>query len=103
MYKGTTPTFTLTFPTTVDLDNASEVYVTFSASNQKQILSKTGEDLVVSDNVIEVYLTQQETLAMPSQCLLQVNWTYMDGAIVKRACSDIVRIYNKSNLINEVI
>lgn len=103
MYKGTTPTFTLTFPQTVDLTGASNVYVTFSAPDRTEILTKTGADLNIDVNVIEVFLTQEETLKMPCSCLLQVNWTYTEGGVVKRACSDLVTIINQSNLKNEVL
>lgn len=35
MYQGTTPTFTLTVPETVDLTTAHNVYVTFAQGHKK--------------------------------------------------------------------
>lgn len=102
MYKGTTPTFTLTFPEDISFDNTN-VYVTAADEGKNEIWTKTETDLTVSANVIEVFLTQEETLALPGRILMQVNWTYVEGEVTKRACSDIVSITNKRNLKNEVL
>ena len=102
MYKGTTPTFTLTLPETVDLSTASNVYVTFKKNDV--ILTKTGEDLSIDRNTVSVFLTQEETLAFPDgQIRLQINWTYVEGNTMKRACSEVANVYFQQNLKPEVL
>lgn len=102
MYKGTTPTFTLTFPTSVDLSLARNVYVTFS--NGAATLQKTGSALEIEENIIKVFLTQEETLSFPAgDTVLQVNWTYSDNGVIKRAASEIVSVNMRDNLENEVL
>lgn len=105
MYKGTTPTFTLTLPEEIDLLQADSVYVTLTTDRRKLLLEKTQDDgLTITANAIDVFLTQQETLAMPTgTVLLQVNWTYQEAGVAKRACSDVVRISWENNLHGEVI
>ena len=103
MYQGTTPTFTLTFPDTVDLTDATEVVVTFS-TNKKVLYNKSGDALTVQPQTIEVFLTQEETLAIPAGAILiEVNWTYQEGGVSKRACSTIERVEVNRNLLQEVI
>lgn len=102
MYKGTTPTFTLTLPEEVDLTTAQNVYVTFEKG--KKELRKTGDDLVVTAHQVEVYLSQEETLSFPSGNVdLQLNWTYQDGGMIKRAASNIVSVSMKTNLEDRVL
>lgn len=97
MYRGTTPTITLSFPEGTDFSGAT-VYVSLSSDDRKELLRIT--DLDIQDNVISLYLTQEQTLALPNRVLIQVNWTYGDGT---RACSNIVSFDTKKNLINEVL
>lgn len=102
MYKGTTPTFTLTLPEEVDLTTAQNVYVTFEKG--KKELRKTDTDLVVTTNVIEVYLTQEETLSFPSgDVALQVNWTYIQDGVKKRAATEIVKVNMRTNIEDRVL
>ena len=54
MYKYTTPTFTLTLPEGTDLGLASEVVCTL-AHDGKEVASKTGDDLVIDGNIVEVF------------------------------------------------
>lgn len=104
LYKATTPTFQFKFPDTVDFSHASSIYVTFSDDKEKKLLEKTGADLSVDANVIEVFLTQQETLSFPTgSVIVQVNWTYQEGTVTKRPASVKKRINLKKNLKNEVI
>lgn len=97
MYRGTTPTLTLTLPEGTDFSGAT-VYVSLSDERRKEIMRVT--DLEIEDNVISLFLTQEQSLALPSTVLIQVNWTYGDG---RRACSNIVSFDTKRNLINEVL
>ena len=104
MYKGITPTFTFTLPEDVNLSNASSVYVTFADYYGKELLTKTGNEIEVSGNVVNVYLTQDETLGFPTGTVnAQINWTYAEDGKTKRACSDIVRAFFAKNLQNKVL
>lgn len=103
MYRGTTPTYTLTLPETVDLTMASEVHVSFS-DNNKEILRKTGNDLEITAHSVSVYLTQEETLSFPNgNVQIQLNWIYTDRGKRKRACSEKAVIKANKNLIDEVL
>ena len=97
--KGTTPTFTLTFSeATLDLTQAEHVFVTFRGS---KTVEKSDTDLTITEKSVEVYLTQQETLALSKgNVQIQVNWTYSDG---KRSASDIVNYSFSENLVERVI
>ena len=97
--RGTTPTFKLSFPANVGLDDAVSIYVTFT-SGMKSV-TKTGQDVSYSDNKISVWLTQKETfLFKEGDVEIQANWITSLG---KRISSE-VKPYNVSKqLLNEVI
>ena len=60
MIRGTTPTFQLKInDETVDLTNSDNVYVTFAYMGWS--LTKTGEDIDVSAQQVDVYLTNRFT------------------------------------------
>ena len=110
MVRGTTPTYILKLrskcdpETIIDLSTAEDVYVTISNKQYQILLTKSGDDLVISENTIQIFLTQEETLSIPrGDCYIQVNWTYRDGNKNKRAASVIKEIASKRNLINEVL
>ena len=96
MFRGTTPTLTLTFPEGTDFSGAN-VYVSFSDENRNELMRIT--ELGIDSNVISLFLTQEETLALPRRVLIQVNWKYGN----QRACSNIVSFDTQRNLINEVL
>lgn len=96
MYRGTTPTLILTFPEGTDF-SGSDVYVSLSDQKRNELIRM--ENPPIEDNVISIFLTQEQTLALPNYVLIQVNWTYGN----KRACSNIVSIDTKRNLISEVL
>lgn len=100
MVQGTTPTFILTLPTTVDLTAISNLYFSLEQGSTK--ITKTGTDLSIDGQNVSVYLNQSETLKFNtgSRANLQLNWTYPDGS---RACSNIVSVTVGLNLIKEVI
>ncbi len=94
--RGTTPTYVLTLPDNVDLTNASLVYVTFADTFYKSFLEKTQDDITIDHNVVEVFLTQEETLTFPlSEALVQINWITADG---KRVATEIKSVYSAKNL-----
>lgn len=98
MFRGVTPTLVFTFPQGTDFTN-TDVYLSIADSNKNELL-RVGEDgLSIEDNVISLFLTQEQTLSLPSIVLFQFNWTYNN----KRACSNIVSINTKRNLANEVL
>lgn len=103
--RGTTPTYRLILQDeSIDLAEASQVFVTFSDGKYHMILEKTGADLYIDANTVEIFLTQEETLGLPAgEILVQINWTYLDGTTTKRAASQIVRTTSARNLKNEVI
>lgn len=98
--KGTTPTITLVFPEdSVDLTQATNVYVTFAWSTKT--LTKTGADLIVSPHSIDVFLNQAETLRFPIGAVrVQANWVFPDG---KREASNISSYTFTDNLLEKVI
>lgn len=105
MYKGVTPTYTLTFDDeTLDFGEASEVLVTITDKNRIVLLEIGGSDLTLDENTISFNLSQEQTLAMPiGGCKVQVNWLYDSAGETKRACSNIVDVNFFHNLHNEVM
>lgn len=99
MHRGTTPTFTLTLPEGYSLDDASNVYVTFSQKGTT--LTKSGDSLEISGNTVDVYLEQSETLLFAAGSVsVQMNVTFAGG---QRACTDIAAVQIKDNLLPEVL
>ncbi len=104
MYRATTPTLIFIFPPEADIEDASEIFVTFAKQNGKEILTKTGADLVVEENEVAVYFTQEDSLKMPAGAVkCQLNWLYQEANTIKRACSQIMTIFALDNLIDEVL
>lgn len=100
MIRGTTPTFQLKInDESVDLTTADNVYVTFAY--MKWSLTKTGDDLDVYAQEVDVYLSQTETLSFPKASVdVQINWTFDNG---KRACTTIASVKVTKNLIERVL
>lgn len=103
MYKGTTPTLSLTFSEDIDFTQATSIVVTFSDSRQNKLMEKTDADLDVSAHQIDITLTQEETLSMPKEVLIQVNFLYVDGTTIRRAASTIAGLRFNNNLKAEVM
>ena len=96
--RGTTPTFTLTFPETIDLTTANLVYVTFTSGTNS--VTKTGDDLIVLEHQIDVYLSQQDTLMFHEGVVeIQANW--MIGG--NRISSEIAKYDISKQLLPKVI
>lgn len=99
MVQATTPTFVLTLPQTVDLSQAANVY--FTVTQGANILTKTGADLTIDENVVSVFLSQEETLAFSVGSIeLQLNWTYQNG---ERACTNVKTVSVDKNLLKKVV
>ena len=97
--RGTTPTFQLTFPETVDLTTAANVYVTFTCGSN--VVTKTGDDLDVEAHSVSVYLTQAETFLFDvGKIKIQANWTDDYGG---RVASEVVTYLVSEQLLNRVV
>lgn len=105
MFRGTTPTFTLTFSDEhLDFSDARSIAVTISDRSQHCIVEITESDLTIETNSLSFSLSQEQTLSLPEgNLLVQVNWTYDQGNVVKRACSDVAQIDFRRNLKEEVM
>lgn len=96
--RGTTPTFVLTFTDEeLDFTQAEHVYVTFKSLGLT--LTKTGEDLTVSEKEIQVFLPQEDTLQL-HDVQIQANWTTAGGV---RAASTIVTYRMDDQLLEKVV
>ncbi len=100
MIRGTTPTFQLKIDDqTVDLTEARNVYATFE--QRGTTLTKSGEDIEVTAQQVDVYFSQADSLKFSAGSIdIQLNWTYSNGA---RACTDIIRVTVGENLVPEVL
>lgn len=97
--RGTTPTFRLTLPETVNLDMVRAVYVTFCRNNVA--VTKEIDNTVIERNVIVVSLTQEETLKLGAGTVeIQVNWI---SAIGIRTASSIAEYEFTRQLLPEVL
>ena len=104
MYKGVTPTYTFKAPDGLDMSSATKVWVTFSTPDEREILTKTGNELEVTTDKVKVFLSQQETLHfITGKILVQLNWLYNEGSLTKRGASNKFSIIAETNLKNEVL
>lgn len=103
MYRLTTPTITFTFPESVDLTLAENIYVTFANQQKRKIFEKIESDLTITAHSVGVFLSQEETKSLPDTVKVQLNWIYNDAGIKKRACSNTVTISVQENLKKEII
>lgn len=101
MFKGTTPTYVFKTEADINLTLANNVYVTFGDRHRKELFTKTGEDIVVREKEVGVYLDQTETLSIPSGiAYAQLNWTYDNE---RRMCSNTILINVNNNLLNHKV
>lgn len=108
MVRGSTPTITLTVADdTLDLGSADNVYVTFKDNSnfgEKTVVTKTGEDIRVSGNVIDVWLTEDESLSLHNgSCAVQVNWIYYEDGDARRGATIAKNIIISQQLLEEEI
>lgn len=95
MYKGTTPTIIFMF---TDFDPTTADKVTVSFSNGLNI---TEENLDITADSISLWLSQEQTLAMPKgNVSVQINFLFEDG---QRVATNKQNIDFNSNLLNEVM
>lgn len=70
MIRGTTPTLEFTLP--FDTSLLAEAYVTF-AQNKEVILDKKLSECQCVENTLIVKLTQEETLKLKCDCLVEMQ------------------------------
>lgn len=70
MIRGTTPTLEFTLP--FDTDILAEAWVTM-AQNKEVVLDKQMSECQCSGNVLTVKLTQEDTLALKCNCLVEIQ------------------------------
>ena len=81
MIRATTPTHI--FDTDISLVPAQEIYVTYVQGNTR--LEKTIEDVKVTDETLELELTQEETLMFAAndyKAAVQIRAKFPDGTAV---------------------
>lgn len=102
MQQYTTPTIRLAMST--DITFADEVFVTFGTRGKK-FMTKTGDEITVSAEYVDVFLTQEETAMFPKDVQVEVNFTFFDPVanVMKRGYSDKPTIFVDRNLLDEVI
>lgn len=101
MTQATTPTFTLTLPSTIDLGDAE--HVVFTIEQNGYVLSKDETSGVsVSSNVATIELSQSDTVNFTGEmkARIQLNWTYIDGS---RGATKIKEVDIYENLYKDVI
>ena len=102
MVRATTPTLTLHIADdSIDLTEARAVYVTVAQG--ATVITKTGDDLEVSENSVSCRLTQEESLTLrPGTAEVQVNWTYLDlDSTTRRASTTVKTIRIEQQLLQE--
>ena len=89
--RGTTPTLSIVFSQekypTLDLTRAQNVIVTVVSGLKK--VSKTIDQLDVSERQIDVYLTQTDTLDFGKTAKVQANWLDPDGKRLATVVRDV--------------
>lgn len=98
--RYTTPVFTLTFTEEgLDFTTAKDVYVTFTQAFTS--ITKTGEDLELTEKTISLFMTQEETSGFGEGNVdIQANWLTVDGT---RAASEIVTYPFTRQLLQRVV
>ncbi|HGI3718827.1 TPA: hypothetical protein ACJSI1_000172 [Streptococcus agalactiae] len=80
MFRGTTPINI--FRTDVDLTNASVLFITYK-QNGKVVLEKTIDDVSIHGEMVEVRLSQRETLLFSEGIVtIQIRAKFQDGSVI---------------------
>ncbi|MFS9121506.1 hypothetical protein [Streptococcus anginosus] len=80
MHRGTTPTNI--FRTDVDLTNASVLFITYK-QHDKVVLEKTIDDVSIHGEMVEVRLSQRETLLFSEGIVtIQIRAKFQDGSVI---------------------
>ena len=103
MQQYTTPTIRLAMST--DITFADEVFVTFG-NHGKKFMTKTGDEITVSAEYVDVFLTQEESASFPKgDVQVEVNFIFFDSVanVLKRGYTNKATIFVDKNLLDEVI
>ena len=80
MHRGTTPTNI--FRADVDLTSASVLFITYK-QNGKVVLEKTIDDVSIHGEMVEVRLSQRETLLFSEGIVtIQIRAKFQDGSVI---------------------
>lgn len=106
MVQGTTPAFTLTLKDqSINLLEADNVYATIEQVGVN--ITKTGEDITVTEHGATIWLTQKESLSLRvgKPAKVQLNWTYTDDPTntKRRAATKPKEIIIEEQLLRKVI
>lgn len=107
MIRGTTPTFTLKISDDNDVDLSQADHIYFTISQGSKIITKSGEQVEVSDGkTVLVFLDQEESLSLKERekAEIQLNWTYIDpSGTLRRAATSVKEVTIGKQLLKQVI
>lgn len=104
MVQATTPTYVLTLPVSINLNNAIENSVVFSLTQNSAQIHKVISSDNLHGNVLHVFLEQSETLPFyKGTGEMQVNWLEPDGDRIRRRSTKIKTVQIEENLYKRVI
>lgn len=103
MIIGTTPTFTLKLKRSQDIDlNNATVYVTLKQG--QTTITKSGQQLTIVDGkIVQFTLTEAESLSLvlDKSVEVQLNWTYSDHGVTKRAATKVIKLDLEKQLLKQ--
>jgi hypothetical protein len=86
MYRGTTPELELEFD--FSLSGQTELFITFAQNNHEVFTLEIG-DLTIADNIAKVRLTQEQTLMLNAEDVVDIQARGKQGDIAW--ATDIIR------------
>ena len=106
MIIGTTPTLTLKLKRSynIDLTHVTNVYVTLKQGST--IITKTSPNITLIDGkTVQFTLSQEESLnlVLDKNVEVQLNWTYIEGNILKRAATKVIELNLEKQLLKQVL
>ena len=103
MIIGTTPTFTLKLKRSYDIDlTHATVYVTLKQG--QTTITKSGQQLTLVDGkTVQFTLSQAESLSLvlDKSVEVQLNWTYSDNGVIKRAATKVIKLDLEKQLLKQ--
>jgi hypothetical protein len=97
--QGLTPTITFELPEDVDTSLFHNIY--FALRQRSVLIIRTGENITVDGQNINVFLPQEETVKIRSgRASISLDWTYPNGL---RGGTETEEIECEDNLIGRVL
>ena len=94
-----TPTITFELPEDVDTSLIHNIY--FALRQRSVLIIRTGENIEVDGQNINVFLPQEETVKISSgRAAISLDWTYPNGL---RGGTETIEIFVNENLIGRVL